>query len=249
MTPAHRFPETETDSQTIAKEVFERLKEQERNSDVKSAQSNQRGKRKESGASIRADVREVALSLEQITESFGSDNKKRASAIRKLEREIKERHEKNISAYISLGKKLREFQIQAEYTKEGKTLVNDTRLNEVLTANGLEHFTNTVRRPYIVIYQRESELEALEAWRNETAKKRIKPLHELDADSIRSAFDKFDKSQNASESNETDSSETDSSDNGKKDSLEKLLANIVTRANALGIEKKTLIAELNKREF
>jgi hypothetical protein len=242
MTPAHRFPETEN----VARDVHDTLTEIARINDVSEVSKNTGTKtRTQKGASIRADIREVAMTAEQIAESFGKENKSRASTIKRLEREIKSRHEKNLDAFISLGKELRAFQIQAEYTKEGKTIVSDTVLDSVLTAHGLDHFTRAERRAYIVVYQRETELGALDEWRHSVAKKRIKPLHELDADSIRSAFDKFDKSQNADSASESDTS----SDSEKSDTLEKLLANIVTRANALGIEKKQLIAELNKREF
>ena len=245
LTPAHRFPETEN----VARDVHDALTEIARINDVAEVSKNTGTKtRTKKGASIRADVRTVAMTAEQIAESFGKENKSRASTIKRLEREIKSRHEKNLDAFVSLGKELRAFQIQAEYTKEGKTIVSDTVLDAVLTAHGLDHFTRAERRAYIVVYQRETELSALDAWRHSVAKKRIKPLHELDADSIRSAFDKFDKSQNADSASESTESDT-GSDSEKSDTLEKLLANIVTRANAMGIEKKQLIAELNKREF
>jgi hypothetical protein len=243
LTPAHRFPETEN----VARDVHDALTEIARINDVAEVSKNTGTKtRTKKGASIRADVRTVAMTAEQIAESFGKENKSRASTIKRLEREIKTRHEKNLDAFVSLGKEFRAFQIQAEYTKEGKTIVSDTVLDAVLTAHGLEHYTRAERRAYIVVYQRETELNALDEWRHSVAKKRIKPLHELDADSIRSAFDKFDKSKNADDS---DTGSDTGSDSEKSDTLEKLLANIVTRANALGIEKKQLIAELNKREF
>ena len=242
LTPAHRFPETED----VARDVHDALTEIARINDVAEVSKNTGTKtRTKKGASVRADIRTVAMTAEQIAESFGKENKSRASTIKRLEREIKTRHEKNLDAFVSLGKEFRAFQIQAEYTKEGKTIVSDTVLDAVLTAHGLEHYTRAERRAYIVVYQRETELPALDEWRHSVAKKRIKPLHELDADSIRSAFDKFDKSKDADSASDSDTG----SDSEKSDTLEKLLANIVTRANALGIEKKQLIAELNKREF
>lgn len=242
LTPAHRFPETED----VARDVHDALTEIQRINDVAEVSKNTGTKtRTKKGASVRADIRTVAMTAEQIAESFGKENKSRASTIKRLEREIKTRHEKNLDAFVSLGKEFRAFQIQAEYTKEGKTIVSDTVLDAVLTAHGLEHYTRAERRAYIVVYQRETELDALDEWRHSVAKKRIKPLHELDADSIRSAFDKFDKSKDADSASDSDTG----SDSEKSDTLEKLLANIVTRANALGIEKKQLIAELNKREF
>ena len=242
LTPAHRFPETED----VARDVHDALTEIQRINDVAEVSKNTGTKtRTKKGASVRADIRTVAMTAEQIAESFGKENKSRASTIKRLEREIKTRHEKNLDAFVSLGKEFRAFQIQAEYTKEGKTIVSDTVLDAVLTAHGLEHYTRAERRAYIVVYQRETELPALDEWRHSVAKKRIKPLHELDADSIRSAFDKFDKSKDADSASDSDTG----SDSEKSDTLEKLLANIVTRANALGIEKKQLIAELNKREF
>lgn len=242
LTPAHRFPETED----VARDVHDALTEIARINDVAEVSKNTGTKtRTKKGASVRADIRTVAMTAEQIAESFGKENKSRASTIKRLEREIKTRHEKNLDAFVSLGKEFRAFQIQAEYTKEGKTIVSDTVLDAVLTAHGLEHYTRAERRAYIVVYQRETELDALDEWRHSVAKKRIKPLHELDADSIRSAFDKFDKSKDADSASDSDTG----SDSEKSDTLEKLLANIVTRANALGIEKKQLIAELNKREF
>ena len=242
LTPAHRFPETED----VARDVHDALTEIQRINDVAEVSKNTGTKtRTKKGASVRADIRTVAMTAEQIAESFGKENKSRASTIKRLEREIKSRHEKNLDAFVSLGKEFRAFQIQAEYTKEGKTIVSDTVLDAVLTAHGLEHYTRAERRAYIVVYQRETELPALDEWRHSVAKKRIQPLHELDADSIRSAFDKFDKSKDADSASDSDTG----SDSEKSDTLEKLLANIVTRANALGIEKKQLIAELNKREF
>lgn len=243
ITPAHRFG---ADSAEVAEKAFDSLKRKERDSDIKGASKNKGRERKAKGAVIRADASKVALTVEQIAESFGKENKARANLIKRKEREMKSRNEKNISDFVAIGKALRGFQIQAEYEKDGKTLVNNSTLESVLESFDLSHYSRGQRRAYIVVYQRETELEALENWRQSVAKKRIKPLHELDADSIRSAFDAYDKAQNASDS-DSDSSDTDS---GKKsDTLEKLLANIVTRANALGIEKKQLIAELNKREF
>ena len=235
LTPAHRFPETED----VARDVHDALTEIARINDVAEVSKNTGTKTPtKKGASVRADIRTVAMTAEQIAESFGKENKSRASTIKRLEREIKTRHEKNLDAFVSLGKEFRAFQIQAEYTKEGKTIVSDTVLDAVLTAHGLEHYTRAERRAYIVVYQRETELPALDEWRHSVAKKRIKPLHELDADSIRSAFDKFDKSKDADSASDSDTG----SDSEKSDTLEKLPANIVTQANALGIENKELIA-------
>jgi len=243
MTPAHRFPETEN----VARDVHDALTEIQRINDVAEVSKNTGTKtRTEKGASIRADVRTVAMTAEQIAESFGKDNKTRATTIRRLEREIKSRHEKNLDAFVSLGKELRAFQIQAEYTKEGKTIVSDTVLDSVLTAHGLDHFTRAERRAYIVVYQRETELGALDEWRHSVAKKRIKPLHELDADSIRSAFDKFDKSKDADSASE---SSEESGENSSNDTLDKIVKNALTRADKLNIEKAELIRAIQSAQI
>jgi hypothetical protein len=248
MTPAHRFgADFADDAKKVAEKAFDDLKSKERVSDIKDASVNKRGERKESGASIRADLSEVSLTVEQIAERYAKDNKTRANLIKRKEREMQARNEKNLADFVVIGKALRGFQIQAEYQKDGETLINNSVLESVLESFDLSHYSRGQRRAYIVVYQRETELDALEAWRVSTAKKRIKPLHELDADSIRKAFDAYDKAQQSASESESD---TDSSDtNSKSDTLDKIVKNALTRADKLGIEKAELIRAIQSAQI
>jgi len=244
LTPAHRFgADFADDAKKVAEKAFDDLKSKERDSDIKGAAKNKGRERKAKGAAVRADVSKVALTVEQIAESFGKENKARATLIKRKEREMKSRNEKNIADFVAIGKALRGFQIQAEYEKDGKTLVNNSTLESVLESFDLSHYSRGQRRAYIVVYQRETELQALEAWRQSVAKKRIKPLHELDADSIRSAFDAYDKAQSASDS------ENESDNDPKKDTLDKIVKNALTRADKLGIEKAELIRAIQSAQI
>ncbi len=114
LTPAHRFG---ADFADVADKAFDALTQKQRDSEVKEAKKNTRGKRKESGASVRADASKVSLTVEQITERYAKDNKTRATLIKRKEREMKARNEKNIADFVAIGKELRAFQVQAEYEK------------------------------------------------------------------------------------------------------------------------------------
>ena len=208
------------------------------------------------GVATRAGSLTKSLTVEQILTTYGTENTSNAKAILAHENDIQSRFASNLEAYKQIGEKLMLFTFQATYTKEGKTLTNTKVLKKVLLDNGLDSYAeSTTRAPYIMLVNRWDEMPQLQEWRDENAKTKIVPLSELAPDSIRLQFNKWDKakalanSTENTEANVEEDNDAEDTSSTSKDTLEKLIQNIIDRTNNLGLNKATILAEVSKAQF